>query len=38
MQPGKTLTSEQVMQAFAGSQYSLSGTLEPLPAVDDPPR
>jgi hypothetical protein len=37
MQAGKTLTSEQVAKAFAGSQYALSGALEPAPAVADSP-
>jgi len=30
MQPGKTLTSEQVSKAFAESKYGLVGAPEPL--------
>ena len=38
MQPGKTLTSEQVTRAFAGSKYALVGALEPLSSAADPSR
>ena len=38
MRSGRTLTPQQVAQAFAGSKYALMGALEPLGDAADPSR